>query len=196
MTFVDECRREWKRLGVPDAIANEMAAELTADLAEAEAEGASPEEVLGRAVFDPRAFAASWAAERGVIGVVTPARPRALVVALVAALALFVAVTAAGVAVLADPDHFTSSSARIAVGSNLPPAEFWHARVGPPRLRGSPPPRPPRIFIAPVRRSVQLVALPRPPATAGLVLLGAGLAGLAATFAAWTVLERRRRTIA
>jgi hypothetical protein len=33
--FVDECRSEWKRLGVPDAVANEMAADLAADLQEA-----------------------------------------------------------------------------------------------------------------------------------------------------------------
>jgi hypothetical protein len=64
--FVEECRREWKRLRVPDPIANEMAADLEADLKEAEAEGASPEEVLGSGAFDPRSFAASWAAERGV----------------------------------------------------------------------------------------------------------------------------------
>jgi hypothetical protein len=64
--FVQECRREWKRLNVPDPIANEMAADLEADLTEAEAEGASPEEVLGSGAFDPRSFAASWAAERGV----------------------------------------------------------------------------------------------------------------------------------
>ena len=35
--FVEECRREWNRLGVPDPVANEMAAELEADLEEAEA---------------------------------------------------------------------------------------------------------------------------------------------------------------
>jgi hypothetical protein len=64
--FVKECRKEWKRLRVPDSVANEMAADLTADLAEAEAEGASIEDVLGSSAFDPRAFAASWAAERGV----------------------------------------------------------------------------------------------------------------------------------
>jgi len=68
--FIEECRREWKRLHVPDAIANEMAADLAADLAEAEAEGASAEDVLGEAVFDARSFAATWAEERGVI---TPA---------------------------------------------------------------------------------------------------------------------------
>ncbi len=65
--FVEECRREWRRIGVPDAVANEMAADLAADLQEAEADGASAEEVLGSGAFDPRAFAASWAAERGVI---------------------------------------------------------------------------------------------------------------------------------
>ena len=37
--YVDECRREWKRLGVPDGLAEEMAAELEADLAEAETDG-------------------------------------------------------------------------------------------------------------------------------------------------------------
>jgi hypothetical protein len=66
--FVEECRKEWKRLGVPDAVANEMASDLEADLKEAEAEGISPEEVLGNGVFDPRTFAASWATERGVVG--------------------------------------------------------------------------------------------------------------------------------
>jgi hypothetical protein len=65
--FVQQCRREWERLRVPDSVANEMAADLAADLEEAEAEGVSAEEVLGRSAFDPRSFAASWAAERGVI---------------------------------------------------------------------------------------------------------------------------------
>jgi hypothetical protein len=64
--FVDECRREWKRLNVPDPIANEMAADLAADLSEAESEGISAEEVIGSGAFDARSFAASWAAERGV----------------------------------------------------------------------------------------------------------------------------------
>ena len=65
--FVEECRREWRRLRVPDPIANEMAADLQADLDEAEAEGASAEAVLGTAAFDARSFAASWAAERGFV---------------------------------------------------------------------------------------------------------------------------------
>jgi len=64
--FVEECRREWRRLRVPEPIANEMAADLAADLEEAAAEGASPEDVLGSAAFDARAFAASWAAARGL----------------------------------------------------------------------------------------------------------------------------------
>ncbi len=63
--FVEECRSEWRRLGVADAVADDMAAELTADLAEAEAEGVSPEDVLGSGAFDARSFATAWAAERG-----------------------------------------------------------------------------------------------------------------------------------
>jgi hypothetical protein len=64
--FIEECRREWKRLGVPDPIANEMAIDLTADIEEAEAEGGSAEDVLGNSLFDPRRFAAAWASARGV----------------------------------------------------------------------------------------------------------------------------------
>jgi hypothetical protein len=65
--FVDDCRQEWRRLGVPDPAANEMAADLEADLIEAESEGVSAEEVLGNGAFDPRSFAESWAKERGLI---------------------------------------------------------------------------------------------------------------------------------
>ena len=70
--FVEQCRREWKRLGVPDPLADEMAADLSSDLREAEADGVSAEELLGSSAFDPSSFAASWAAERGII----PAPPR------------------------------------------------------------------------------------------------------------------------
>ena len=66
-SFVAACRREWRRLGVPEAVANEMASDLQADLAEAEADGVSPEEVLGNGYFDPEGFAASWATARGVV---------------------------------------------------------------------------------------------------------------------------------
>ena len=65
--FVEQCRGEWKRLGVPDPLAEEMAADLASDLSDAEAEGVSAEEFLGSSFFDPSSFAASWAAERGVI---------------------------------------------------------------------------------------------------------------------------------
>ena len=81
--FVEQCRREWKRLGVRSAVADEMAAELTADLDE----GASPEEVLGSDAADPASFAAAWARERGVI----PRRrrnPRVIVPVVAATLAL------------------------------------------------------------------------------------------------------------
>jgi hypothetical protein len=44
-----------------------MADDLAADLREAEADGAFPEEVLGDAAGDPRAFAAAWARERGLV---------------------------------------------------------------------------------------------------------------------------------
>jgi hypothetical protein len=64
--FVEKCRTEWKRLGVPDPVADEMAAELTADLEEAKADGTSADEVLGAGALDPPAFAAAWATERGV----------------------------------------------------------------------------------------------------------------------------------
>ena len=110
--FVDECRQEWERLGVPDAVANEMAADIAADLQEAEAEGVSAEEVLGSAVFDPRSFAASWATERGVVpqaaapaggAVVAEERPRGTrTLAVVAALAV---IAIAGGALLERASH-------------------------------------------------------------------------------------------
>jgi hypothetical protein len=75
--FIEECRREWRRLGVPDPIANEMAIDLTADIEEAESEGGSAEDVLGNSFFDPRRFAAAWAGARGVTA---PTAPTALTV--------------------------------------------------------------------------------------------------------------------
>jgi hypothetical protein len=65
--FVAACRREWDRLHVAAEVAEEMAAELRADLADAAAEGVSAEELLGAGAYDARGFAASWAAERGVV---------------------------------------------------------------------------------------------------------------------------------
>ncbi len=94
--FVDECCREWRRLGVPDPVASEMAADLTADLEEAEAEGGSPEDVLGNSAFDPRRFAASWAAARGVTSAPTPDRPSAWRPPIAIALGVLLAVLTLG----------------------------------------------------------------------------------------------------
>ena len=74
--FVEQCRREWKRLGVSDPVAAEMATDLASDLSEAEADGVSAEELLGSSAFDPASFAATWAAERGVIAPKPTAPPR------------------------------------------------------------------------------------------------------------------------
>jgi hypothetical protein len=94
--FVEECRREWRRLGVPDPVANEMAADLTVDLEEAEAEGGSPEDVLGNSAFDPRRFAAAWAAARGVTSAPAPNRPPAWRTPIAIALAVVVGVLTIG----------------------------------------------------------------------------------------------------
>ena len=88
--FVDECRREWRRLRVPSELADEMASELEADLAEAD----SLEELLGTAPVDASSFARNWATERGVAK--ATGGKRSLVPALLATLAL--AATIAGAA--------------------------------------------------------------------------------------------------
>ena len=69
--FVEQCRQEWRRLGVPDPLADEMAADLASDLGEAEAEGVSAEELLGSSAFDPRSFAASSSVRSPVLSIVT-----------------------------------------------------------------------------------------------------------------------------
>ena len=194
--FVEECRREWKRLHVPDAVANEMAADLEADLAEAEAEGASAEDVLGSSAFDPTSFAASWAAERGVIHS-TPAnlepsrRSRVLGAVAVAA---SVAVIGAAVAMLAAP----SDSARVALAR---PFAFRAAAATVIRVFG-----PGRVAPRPAFRAVWVPAprllLPRVAAarsfavrlsigghslrTSGLILLIVGIAGLFASLLSWS----------
>jgi hypothetical protein len=118
--FVEECRREWKRLRVQDPVADEMAAELAADLDEAEAEGASPQEVLGSSASDPRSFAASWAAERGVI----PPRstgllPRRSVTLGVTAAFTIIAAVGAALVIFASPD---ASAPTAAISLPPPPA--------------------------------------------------------------------------
>jgi hypothetical protein len=98
--FVEQCRREWSRLGVPAAFANEMAADLEADLAEARADGVSPEEVLGNGYFDAACFAASWAIARGVVSVKPRDRTTVQVRSLVLACCTLVGAVVAGVGFL------------------------------------------------------------------------------------------------
>ncbi len=94
--FIEECRGEWRRLGVPDPVANEMAADLAADLQEAEAEGGSAEDVLGTSAFDPRRFAAAWAVARGVTTATVPTRRSLLRTPVAIALTVLVGVVTIG----------------------------------------------------------------------------------------------------
>ena len=122
--FVRACRREWSRLGVPEAAANEMAADLEADLAEADADGASPEVVLGNGYFDAKSFAASWALARGVVNV----RPRLApsvqlstrTLTLVASALVCAAVAAVGLLLLAGRAFGSMSASAIAVRRPFP----------------------------------------------------------------------------
>jgi hypothetical protein len=54
----------WRRIGVSKADAEEMAAELEADIGAAASEGHAPSAIVGG---DVRAFATAWAKERGVV---------------------------------------------------------------------------------------------------------------------------------
>jgi hypothetical protein len=74
--ILDECRRTWRRLGVPRAVRQEMAEELEADLAAAAADGVRPEDFVAG---DVRVFAEAWARERGAV------KPRLLLGSTVAA---------------------------------------------------------------------------------------------------------------
>jgi hypothetical protein len=188
--FVEECRSEWKRLGVPDPVANEMAADLTADLEEAEAEGASVQDVLGSGAFDARSFAGAWAAERGVIrrppedGHGLPRRSR--IAAATAAFAV-IAVIGAVLVILAAP-----SAPRLAVASPVgPPLRVVLWPAPPPGARG--------VVVAADMNDV-LPPLPPPGArivamdmndsgvdtrTVGSVLLTVGLAGVVPLTMLW-----------
>ena len=132
--FVEQCRLEWKRLRVPDSIADEMAAELAADLNEAEADGVSARELLGNAATDPRSFAASWADERAVIplsGSTARLPGRTLVLAAISALTIITAV-GAGLVLLASPQ---ASAPRVASDVLLLAAEPAAIRlVAPPPI--------------------------------------------------------------
>jgi hypothetical protein len=166
-SFVDECRKEWSRLGVPEAEANEMAADLEADLAEAKADGVSPEEVLGNGYFDPRSFAASWAASRGFVRPTRSARGAIQVRTLALALGAVVATAfvALGLAFL-----FGTPVVNRSVSAAATPFRP-HFRVHP-------------VVLGPVT----------PPSLqpAGLVLLLVGLAGLGAVLWLWRPWSPRR----
>jgi hypothetical protein len=169
--FVEECRREWKRLHVPDPIANEMAADREADLKEAEAEGASAEEVLGSGAFDPRSFAASWAAERGVAQPTAatvsqpmpPARPRRRlgVLAVLAASVVFGLVVLVSAALAFGR---VRTSRAVAVRRGLFPP-FPRERVGP--------------------IDVHVASSPVPFGAIVLLVLLVGIVGLIVTVLAW-----------
>ena len=165
--FVKECRREWSRLGVPEGAANEMAADLEADLAEADADGASPEVVLGNGYFDAKSFAASWAVARGVVNV-SPRLARTVqlstrTLTLVASALVCAAVAAVGLLLLAGRAVGSMSASAIAVRRPFP------RQV-------------PAIFVSPHRFfsgpgiGVELL---------GLVLLIAGVLGFALTLWFW-----------
>jgi hypothetical protein len=184
--FVERCQREWKRLRVPDSVANEMAADLMADLKQAEAEGASAEEVLGSGASDPHSFAASWAAERGVIPpprLTTRLSRRLITLAAIAALT----VTAIGAALVV----FASTSAPLAVG--VPP-EFAGRRAPESVAIALHPPRvfrsnqgPASVWIALGSDDGRVVRLTRANDSGvvvnlvGAILLGVGLAGVIAS---------------
>jgi hypothetical protein len=177
--FVDECRKEWSSLGVPEAEANEMAADLEADLAEAKAEGVSPEEVLGNGYFDPKSFAASWATSRGFVRSTRPARGtiqvRTLALALVAvAAAAFVALGL--VFLLGTP----------AVNRGVSAAAPFASHLRRPPL--------PSLFVTPSggHRVVFGSVVPPSLLAAGLVLVLVGLAGLGVVLWIWRPWSHRR----
>jgi hypothetical protein len=201
--FVEACRREWKRLRVPDAVANEMAADLEADLKEAEAEGASPEDVLGSSAFDPRSFAAAWAAERGVTQPLAirveraPMRARALVAL---GLSAVVAATGIALALLATP----SGSARVALARPFAGVTVIRP-FGIARAQVIAPGRPVRVPVLPRLRIRAFSAASARPfvvrvsargadlRTVGVLLLIVGVGGLVFTSLYWSPWAGRNR---
>ena len=173
--FVEECRREWKRLRVPGTIADEMASDLAADLEEAEADGASAQEVLGSAAADPRAFAAAWATERGLVR--PRRRPRFslqwLLLGALAFLLLLIAVVTAGVIVAssgrssAPPGAITFVAPRHSASSfvsDLPRSSVVGTSIGGASLY------PPRIWLHPARPTI----LHRRPTAFSIMVVNSG----------------------
>ena len=189
--LVEECRREWKRLGVPDPVADEMAAELEADLDEAEEEGASAEEVLGSGAFDPRAFAAAWAAERGVDqGTVPNGRGLGRRSRIVAAIGAFVLIAVVGgvLVVVGGSDAETySRSSLAALSPDGRQAVVWVAAPLPGELSIAVDAPLPIRLPAPAPRivSVDVDDSGVDARTLGWVLLAVGLAGVAQLAIFW-----------
>ncbi|HZT84509.1 MAG TPA: PASTA domain-containing protein [Gaiellaceae bacterium] len=120
--FVEECRKEWRRLGVPDLLAEEMATDLEADLAEAEADGVSATEMLGES--DPRRFAATWASERGLVSEPAPQKKRRRRFwPWILAAFLFIVIVLSWLAL----QTFGSSGARSAPPAQVTPVAVTHA---------------------------------------------------------------------
>jgi hypothetical protein len=177
-SFVDQCRKEWSLLGVPEAEANEMAADLEADLAEANAEGVSPEEVLGNGYFDPRSFAASWAASRGFVR--PPRRARGTIQVRTLVLALCAVVAAAFVALGLAFLFGTPVVNRSVSAAAAPYAPHLHRPL-------------PSIFVTPGGHPVFFgPVVPPSLQPAGVVLLLIGLAGLGAVLWIWRPWSHRQ----
>jgi hypothetical protein len=170
--FVDECRKEWKRLGVPEAVSNEMASDLAADLAEAQAEGVSPEEVLGNGIFDARSFAASWATARGLVsprpGVLGSMRRPPWTVAVGVVASVFA--LAVGFVLLVGRQGSSVAEAAVRRSMNLPAPGLG----GPRRFTFVGPPLPGQLMV----QDSAIHAL-------GFFLMAAGLLGLGLTLWIW-----------
>jgi hypothetical protein len=174
--FVDECRSEWRRLGVPDPVANEMAAELAADLEEAAADGVSAEHVLGTGAFDACVFAREWAAERGLIRT-SAHRPRTLVVSAATAAFALLAIVGGVLLVASSP----SESRRLAVASVdgiSRPAPAPEPALAPAPAPAPAPARATAPAPAPVMLSVDSDDSGFDARLPGFVLLAMGLAGV------------------
>jgi hypothetical protein len=183
--FVDECRREWRRLRVPDAVANEMAAELEADLHDAEDDGRSAEEVLGNGVFDAPSFAAAWASERGVIpppSDPSPRRYRTLGAAVTGALAIGVLLV--GIAILTGRPVKEVS---VASPLRFRPPIAAHRLILPGAKSTAP-----RFFVTPAPVGIVQSGLDIRPA--GWILLVLGLTGIAASILLWRGFPLRSRS--
>ncbi len=98
-SIVSDCRRYWLDTNVPRGVADEMQIELEAHLRDAQAEGRSPESVVGPNV---PAFAEEWARETRVADFAKPPapapNPRLWTYALLAGVVLVVAVLAVATA--------------------------------------------------------------------------------------------------